>query len=77
MKLKMYSLFVVTILLMTALHSFAQTSSRFIIDSHQHYNSSPDYIARLVKVYRPRNAMACVLTPLAGLDVVKKAAAEH
>ena len=32
---------------------------------------------RLVKVYRPRNAMACVLTPLSGLEVVKKAAAEH
>ncbi len=77
MKLKMYSLFVVIILLMTASLSFAQTPRRFVIDSHQHYNSSPDYISRLVKVYRARNAMACILTPMAGLEVVKKAAAEN
>jgi len=50
---------------------------RFIIDSHQHYQPRPDYIARLVQAYRPRNAMACVLTPRSGLDVVKKAAADH
>jgi len=62
---------------------FAQTSQskppvrRFIIDAHQHYNASPDYIERLVKVYRPRNAMACVLTPVSGFEVVKKAAAQH
>jgi predicted TIM-barrel fold metal-dependent hydrolase len=50
---------------------------RFLIDSHQHYQDAPDYIERLVKLYRPRNAMACVLTPMAGFDVVKKAAADH
>jgi predicted TIM-barrel fold metal-dependent hydrolase len=50
---------------------------RFVIDAHQHYSASRDYIDRLVKVYRPRNAMACVLTPIAGFDVVKKAAAQH
>jgi predicted TIM-barrel fold metal-dependent hydrolase len=57
--------------------SFAQAPRRFVIDSHQHYQSAPDYIERLVKIYRPRNAMACVLTPIAGLEVVKKAAAAH
>lgn len=50
---------------------------RFIIDSHQHYQDAPDYIERLVKLYRPRNAMACVLTPMAGFEVVKKAAADY
>ncbi len=50
---------------------------RFIIDSHQHYQDTPDYMERLVKLYRPRNAMACVLTPMAGFEVVKKAAADH
>src|SRR5512133_1685273 len=57
----------------------AQTARprRFIIDSHQHFDAAPDYIDRLVKTYRPRNAMACVLTPMAGFDVVKKAAAAH
>ncbi len=55
----------------------AQTPRRFIIDAHQHYSQSPDYIARLVKVYAARNAMACVLTPMSGFEVVKKAAADH
>ncbi len=61
----------------------AQTSQsqpaprRFIIDAHQHYSASPDYIDRLVKVYRPRNAMACILTPISGLEVVRKAATQH
>ena len=50
---------------------------RFIIDSHQHYRESPDYIEQLVKIYRPRNAMACVLTPMSGFDVVKKAATDY
>ena len=50
---------------------------RFVIDSHQHWRETPDYIDTLVRTYRPRNAMACVLTPLEGLDVVKQAAAQH
>jgi predicted TIM-barrel fold metal-dependent hydrolase len=54
-----------------------QAPARFVIDSHQHWRSAPDYIETLVKVYRPRNAMACVLTPIEGLDVVRKAAADH
>ena len=76
MKIKTHLLFVFAILL-GVLPTAAQTPRRFIIDAHQHYSSSPDYIARLVKVYRARNAMACVLTPMSGLEVVKKAAAEH
>jgi predicted TIM-barrel fold metal-dependent hydrolase len=51
--------------------------SRFIIDSHQHYSNDPAYIDTLVKTYRARNAMACVLTPIGGLDVVRKAAETH
>ncbi|MFN7949794.1 MAG: amidohydrolase family protein [Blastocatellia bacterium] len=59
---------------------FAQTASappRFIIDSHQHYSAAPDYVERLVQVFRPRQAMACVLTPMAGFEVIRKAAAAH
>ena len=54
-----------------------QPPRRFIIDSHQHYQPAPDYVERLVKVYRRRNAMACVLTPMAGFEVIEKAAADH
>ncbi len=50
---------------------------RFIIDSHQHYRDVPDYVEQLVKIYRPRNAMACVLTPMSAFDVVKKAATDY
>jgi hypothetical protein len=55
----------------------AQPPRRFLIDAHQHYNSAPDYVDRLVKAYRARNAMACVLTPMSGFEVIRKAAAAH
>lgn len=74
MKAKLHLLLLLTLIVLPV---SAQTPRRFIIDAHQHYDSSPDYIARLVKVYRARNAMACVLTPMSGFEVVKKAAAEH
>jgi uncharacterized protein len=75
MKLKISLSLIVAIWL--ALPTVAQTPRRFIIDAHQHYSPAPDYIERLVRVYRARNAMACVLTPMSGFEVVKKAAAEH
>jgi predicted TIM-barrel fold metal-dependent hydrolase len=50
---------------------------RFVIDSHQHWRSAPDYVDTLVRTYRPRNAMACVLTPLEGLERIREAAAKH
>jgi uncharacterized protein len=60
-----------------SLNASYQPPRRFIIDSHQHYQSTPDYVARLVKVYAERNAMACILTPMPGLEVIRKAAAQH
>lgn len=50
---------------------------RFVIDSHQHWRPGPEYIETLVRVYRPRNAMACVLTPLEGLEAIKEAAERY
>jgi predicted TIM-barrel fold metal-dependent hydrolase len=55
----------------------SQRPRRFIIDSHHHYSPEPDYVDRLVKVYTPRNAMVCVLTPMAGFEVIRKATAAH
>lgn len=57
----------------------AQTAAprRFIIDSHQHYDNKPDYFDRLVKAYRPRNAMACVNAFMSDFETVKKAAADY
>lgn len=47
-----------------------------MIDGHQHYEDSPDYFQRLVKIYRARNAMACVNAFMKDFDKLKKAAAE-
>jgi uncharacterized protein len=50
---------------------------RFVIDSHQHYDPAPDYVDKLVRVYQPRNAMACILTPMTGFEIIRRAAAAH
>ena len=55
----------------------AQLPRRLIIDSHQHFEDRPDYVTRLVDTYRARHAMACVLTPMSGFDVIRKAAVDH
>jgi uncharacterized protein len=54
-----------------------QPPRRLIIDSHQHFDDRPDYVRSLVDTYRSRHAMACVLTPMAGFDVIRRAAADH
>lgn len=55
----------------------APTATRFVIDAHQHWQATPDYVPTLVKVYRARNAMACVLTPIAQLDALMAAARQY
>ena len=55
----------------------AATPRRFVIDAHQHYQDAPDYFDRLVRTYRARNAMACVLTPMKYFDALKKGAAAY
>jgi hypothetical protein len=50
---------------------------RFIIDSHLHYRDEPGFFDTVVRTYRPRNAMACVLTPYRHFEAVKKAAAAY
>jgi predicted TIM-barrel fold metal-dependent hydrolase len=50
---------------------------RFVIDSHLHYRDQPDFFDVVVRTYRPRNAMACVLTPFRRFEAVKKAAAAY
>lgn len=58
-------------------HEVIAAPRRFIIDSHHHFDPTPGYIDRLVKIYRPRNAMACLLTRYQHLETVRKAALEH
>jgi uncharacterized protein len=55
----------------------AQAPRRFVIDSHLHYRDQPDFFDTVVRTYRARNAMACVLTPFRHFDAVKKAAAAY
>lgn len=57
--------------------ALAQAPRRLIIDSHQHYENKPDYFDRLVRFYKPRNAMACVMGFRKDMDTIRKAAAAH
>jgi predicted TIM-barrel fold metal-dependent hydrolase len=55
----------------------AQARKRFMIDSHQHWSNAPDYVARLVKTYGPRNTMACVNAFYADWPKLIQAAKQH
>jgi hypothetical protein len=55
----------------------AAAPRRFVIDSHLHYRDAPDFFDTVVRTYRARNAMACVLTPYRHFEAVKKAAAAY
>src|SRR5215471_18537665 len=52
-------------------------TDRFIIDSHMHYDERPEFFEKLVGIYRAKNAMACVLTPMAGFEATKRAVAAN
>lgn len=67
------SCLLVLLLALTARGAAAQPPRRFIIDSHLHYRDQPDFIETLVRTYRPRNAMACVLTPYRHFEKVRAA----
>jgi hypothetical protein len=50
---------------------------KFIIDSHIHCGGTEAWVLEMVRNYRPRNAMACVLTWIKDMDLMKNAAASH
>ncbi len=50
---------------------------KFIIDSHIHCGGSEAWVGEVVRTYRPRNAMACVLTWPKEMDLMKKAIARY
>ena len=49
----------------------------FIIDSHIHCGGTEAWVQEMVRTYRPRHAMACVLTWIKDMNLMKKAIAEH
>jgi len=49
----------------------------FIIDSHIHCGGTEAWVEEMVKIYRPRNAMACVLTWMKDLELMKDAIASY
>ena len=49
----------------------------FIIDSHIHCGGSEQWVADMVKIYKPYKAMACVLTWIRDLDLMIEAIKEH
>lgn len=50
---------------------------KFIIDSHIHCGSSEKWVEEMVKIYRPRNAMACVLTWMKDMELMKNAMSNY
>ena len=71
-------MFLVLMLAPAAAQASAQAPPRrFIIDSHLHYRDQPDFFDTVVRTYRARNAMSCVLTPYRHVEKVQKAAAAH
>lgn len=49
----------------------------FIIDSHIHCGETAAWLDEMVRTYRPRGAMACVLTRFKDMELIKKAMADH
>jgi len=49
----------------------------FIIDSHIHCKSTEAWVKEMVDTYRPRNAMACVFTWIADMQLMKNAMASY
>lgn len=49
----------------------------FILDSHNHCGGTEDWVAAMVAAYRPRNAMACVLTWIEDLELMIDAIRSH
>jgi hypothetical protein len=49
----------------------------FILDSHIHCGGTEAWVHEMVRVYRPKNAMACVLTWMKDLDLMKAAMAAY
>jgi hypothetical protein len=50
---------------------------KFILDSHIHCGGTEDWVEEMVKTYRPRNAMAFVLTWMKDMKLMKDAAADY
>ena len=46
---------------------------KFIIDSHIHYGTTEKWVEEVVKNYRPLNAMACAITYMKDMGLLKEA----
>jgi uncharacterized protein len=49
----------------------------FIIDAHIHCGGSEAWVNDLLRIYRPRKVMACVLTRMPDMELMRKATKEH
>ena len=50
---------------------------KFILDSHIHCGGTEAWVEQMLKIYRPRNAMAFVLTWMKDMKLMKEAAAGY
>lgn len=55
----------------------ASAAPAFIIDSHNHWGGTEQWIDEMVRVYRAHNAMACTIGWMQDLPMMKEAAAAY
>ena len=72
----------VRLLILSALFALAfntpvLSAKRFIIDSHMHAGGNQQWVNDMVRIYREHNAMACVLTSMRNLELIKKAVEDY
>jgi len=57
--------------------SSAGNKPGFIIDSHIHCGGAEEWVEEMIKIYHPHNAMACVLTWMRDMELMKEAIASY
>lgn len=73
---KLFLSFLALALLLTV-QSSRLAAQDFIIDAHIHTRGNQQWVEDMVKTYRARNAMACVLTWMEDFELVKEAAEKY
>lgn len=60
-----------------AVQSSPKKPPKFMIDAHYHCKSTKEWVEQTVKIYRQHNAMACTLTRIEDMELIKDAMASY
>jgi uncharacterized protein len=69
--------YLVALALLLTVSANRATAQEFIIDSHIHAGHDQQWVDDMVLIYRPRNAMACVLTWMDDFELINAAAKKY